>query len=164
VSRPRRWLVGGLAGFLIFGHAYDVIAKGEHWPLSSYPMYADVLTTPTFRLVRLFAVTSEEPPREVAIESGWMRTNLNRILRRPDAMEQLRKAITAYARTQEWSRDGEPVLAYRVYDQHWDLDPNADSDRAADSTTLIFELRHPTMDVSAATTRGTTGATTQETP
>lgn len=154
MSRPRRWIVGTLAIGLIVGHAYDVIARGEHWPLSSYPMYADVLTTPTFRLVRLFAVTSESPLREVAIEQGWMRNNLNRILRRADAKAQMRRAITAYGRASGWSHDGRAVLAYRVYEQHWDLDPNADSDRAPDSTTLLFELRppHPTSAPSTTTT------------
>jgi hypothetical protein len=120
-------------------------------------MYAEMLTTPTFRLVRLFAVTSENPQREIAIEQGWMRNNLNRILRRKDAPVQMRKAITAYGRASGWSRDGRPVIAYRVYEQHWDLDPNVDSSRAPDSTTLIFELRNPTATATTAPTTATTG-------
>jgi hypothetical protein len=145
-----------LAALLVFGHAYDVITKAEHWPLSSYPMYADVLTTPTFRLVRLFAVTSEEPLSEVAIEQGWLRNNLNRILRRADAKVQMRKAVTAYARASEWSRDGQPVIAYRVYEEHWHLDPNVDGNRAPDSTKLLFELRHPPTSTAPAAKATTT--------
>jgi len=154
----QRWLVSALAALLVFGHAYDVFTKDEHWPMSSYPMYADMLTTPTFRLVRLFAVTSESPPREIPIEQGWMRNNLNRILRRADADVQMRKAITAYGRANGWSRDGQPVLAYRVYEQHWALDADADSDRAPDSTKLVFELHRPPVTLPA------TPATTGEAP
>ena len=160
----RRWLVLALVGLLVAGHAYDVFTKDEHWPLSSYPMYAEMLTPPTFRLVRLFAVTSQSPLREVPIEQGWMRNNLNRILRRADANVQMRKAITAYGRATGWSRDGQPVLAYRVYEQHWDLDADADSDRAPDTTRLVFELRRPTAPATVTTTRASTTETTREPP
>ncbi len=116
--RRRRWLVYALSGGLIVGHAYDVVTKGEHWPISSYPMYTD-LNPSTFTLVRLWGVTNEDPPREVPIAPSWMRGTLLRIMQRPDASAKLRQAVIHYAQAygwDAWAPHGTEFVAYTVYD------------------------------------------------
>jgi hypothetical protein len=139
----RRWLVGGLACALILGHAFDVFTKGEHWPVSSYPMYAELMTERSFRLIRLVGVTDNQPPREVPFDSAWLRKSLSQIVRRPDARKRLRRAVIDYAAAAGWERrrEGGPFVAYRVYDQTWDLRPERDPDRPPDRNSLLFELR-----------------------
>ena len=139
----RRWLVGGFACALIFGHAFDVFTKGEHWPVSSYPMYAELMTERTFRVIRLVGVTDDQPPREVPFDSAWLRKSLSQIVRRPDARKRLRRAVNDYAAAAGWERRdaGGPFVAYRVYDLTWELRPDADPDREPDRRSLLLEVR-----------------------
>ena len=160
VPRRRRWLVYALSGGLIVGHAYDVATKGEHWPISSYPMYAD-LNPSTFKLVRLWGQTNEVPPREIPIDPAWMRGSIMRIMRRPDALSRLRQAITQFAHSygwNAWAPAGTEFVVFRVYEQEWTLRADADPDRPADRTRLLLEVKRGGP-VAAAAAAATTAAT-----
>ena len=156
----RRWLVYALSGGLIVGHAFDVATKGEHWPISSYPMYSE-LTPSTFRLVRLWGYTNENPRRYAPIDPTWMRRSLMRIMRRPDAQARLRHAIVQYAEAygpDAWAPQGFEFVGYAVFEQEWTLRADADPDRPADRMTLLFEMER---DNAAIATTTTTAATTK---
>ena len=145
VPRRRRWLVYTLSAGLIVGHGYDVATRGEHWPLSSYPMYAD-LNPSTFKLVRLWGKTNEDPPRELPIDPAWLRGTIMRIMRRPDAPVRLRRAVEQYAHAygwDAWAPPGVEFVEYTVYEQVWTLRADADPDRPADSVKLLFQLQRP---------------------
>jgi hypothetical protein len=149
LPKRRRWLVYALATALIVGHAFDVVTKGEHWPISSYPMYAD-LNPSDFRMIRLVGVKDETPQREIPMDGAWIRNSLLRLARRPDADARLREAVSAYAHSAGWERphDGGPFIAYRVYEQRWQLRADADPDRKPDEAKLLVELWRPPEETS----------------
>lgn len=158
MRRTRRWLVYALAGGLIVGHAYDVVTKGEHWPISSYPMYAD-LNGREFRMIRLVGVTPHDPPREVPMDGAYIRSTLLRAVRRPDAARRIAQVATAYAKAAGLDHPSKPgpFVAYRVYEQNWTLRADADPTRAPDHAKLLFEVRR---DHFIATTMPTTSGAT----
>lgn len=159
MPRRRRWLVYALAGGLIVGHAFDVVTKGEHWPVSSYPMYSE-LNPSTFKLVRLFGVTNERPPREIPIDPAWLRGSLMRIMRRPDAPARLRQAVTQFAHSygwRSWAPEGTEFIRFTVYEEEWTLRADADPDRRADRRKVL--LRYERDGASAKTTAAGAGTT-----
>jgi hypothetical protein len=158
VTWRTRWLVCGLAIFLILGHAFDAFTEGDHWPISSYPMYAYV-NPHTFKLTRLFGVTDEQPPREIPLDTPWLRNTFNRILRRPaDRDVRLRHAVENYAHTYGWTRpkDKAQLVAYRLYAHAWELRPDADPSRLPDASTLLVEMRREDVTATTATTPAAT--------
>lgn len=166
MPRYRRWLVYAMSIGLIVGHGYDVFTRGEHWPISSYPMYSD-LNPSTFKLVRLFGRTSGDKPYDVPIDPAWMRTSLVRIMREPDAQDRLRHAVTQYAEAYGWggwAPPGEVFSTYSVWEHEWTLRADADPKRPPDTSTLLFELqRVPTAPTKKKRKRKVTTTTTTTT-
>lgn len=147
VSRLRRWLVCAFGGVLVIGHALDVATSSEHWPISCYPMYARLHATPSFQMIRLVGLTVQDPPREVPLDSPWLRSNFSRIARAADAPARLLEAVETYAGVAGWDRpeDFGPFAAYRIYEQHWTLRADVHPIRPPDHATLLVELRRPTV-------------------
>jgi len=145
IPRYRRWLVGAFAGVLVLGHLADVVTGSEHWPFSCYPMYARLQRSTSYETIRLVGVTVGAPPREVPMDTPFLRSNFARLGRLPDREVRLQEAVEVYANAVGWDRPNDfgPFNAYRVYEQRWTLRADVDPVRPPDRATLLAELRRP---------------------
>jgi hypothetical protein len=135
VTRARRWFLSCVFLVLIGGSAYDVVRNQEHWPFSQYPMFSGTWKSPTFTWLRLFGVTGDG--REIALASNEyiqpfdqsrLPKALRRILDEPDHVERLHIAIADCLARYELLRargehDGPPIVAMRLYELEWRIDP-----------------------------------------
>jgi hypothetical protein len=153
MTRARRALVNVVAAGLIGGSAYDIVTDQEHWPFSQYPMFSDVWRSPTFTWLRLFGVTADG--REFPLDSNrqiapFDQSRLPKALRRmrdePDGPARIRTAVAdCLARYDELRlarvHDSPAVVAMRLYELEWTIDPaGANLDRP-DRRELIAEVR-----------------------
>jgi hypothetical protein len=141
-------LIGVIAGSL-----FDIVTDQEHWPFSQYPMFSGVWRSPTFTWLRLFGVTADG--REVALDANRyvapfdqsrLPKALKRMLEERDGATRVQTALpdlmTRYEqlRTRE-AHDGPPIVAMRLYELEWTIDPQAANVDRPDSRRLIAEVR-----------------------
>jgi hypothetical protein len=153
VTPPRRILLNAVFLALIVGSAYDIVRDQEHWPLSQYPMFSVAWHSSTFAWLRLFGVTAEgrEFPlasnRYIApFDQSRLPKALRRIMDGPDGPAKTREAVAeCLARYttlgEERLHNGPPLVAMRLYELEWTIDPDAANVDRPDSRRLITEVR-----------------------
>jgi len=135
MARSRVLLVNLLIAAIVLGQLYDTAADGDHWPFSSYPMFAQP-REPLIRVKRLYGVTGDGEvalvvPRHLApFHEARVMTAFKRIGRRPDRDQRLHAALEGVlARYDELRAAGEhdgPALdGVRLYVVTWPFDPTA---------------------------------------
>jgi hypothetical protein len=141
-----------LIGFIL-GSAYDIVADQEHWPFSQYPMFSGTWRSSTFTWLRLFGVTAdgrEFPLNENRYVSPFDQSRLPKALRqmlqKPDGPARVRTALSDLfaryeeLRNDEW-HDGPRIVAMRLYELEWTIQPNARNLDRPDRRELVAEVR-----------------------
>jgi hypothetical protein len=137
---------------LIAGSAYDIVTDQEHWPFSQYPMFSGIWKSPTFTWPRLFGVTVEgrefplDANRYVApFDQSRLPKALRRMMDEPDGDRRLRAALpdllARYEQLRGVSHEGPPLVALRLYELEWTIDPNAANVDHPDRRRFIAEVR-----------------------
>lgn len=166
LSLPRLAMVHAMLAALVLGSAYDIYTGREHWPLSPYPMFSQVVREPTLHGLRLMGVPESADAAEVPIldygmlepldqrrvETALART-VNNVSRRHLVAEMLRDRLFHYERHRlAGNHDGPPLKALRLYETFWTLQPDAGNVDRPDKTTLVHEVTHADLHRSARTT------------
>ena len=151
MARSRVLLVNLLVAFVVAGQLYDTAADGDHWPFSSYPMYAKP-REPLVRMKRLYGVTaSGEVPIVVPLQlapfnEARLMTAFKRIGRREDRDARLAAALRWTLERYEGLRrsgahDGPEIQGMRLYLLSWPLDPAAANRDVPGDRRLLGEVR-----------------------
>jgi hypothetical protein len=154
VTRVRRLFLSAVFLALIAGSAYDVVTDQEHWPFSQYPMFSVAWHSPTFSWLRLFGVTADG--REFPLASNRyiapfdlsrLPKALKRIMDGADGAARVRTAVAECLGRYDALRgdrlhDGPPIVAMRLYELVWTIDPDAANVDKPDRRRLITEVRH----------------------
>ena len=141
-----------LAAFIAIS-GYDIATDQEHWPFSQYPMFAEAWTSSSFSWLRVFGVTQDG--REFPLDanryiSPFDQSRLPKALRRmreyPDGQARLETALRDVMARYEVLRlredhDGPPVVAMRLYELEWKIDPAAANVDRPERKTFIAEAR-----------------------
>jgi hypothetical protein len=148
----RRGFINLVLVGLIAGSAYDIVTDQEHWPFSQYPMFSGTWKSQTFTWLRLFGVT--EDGREVALDANryiapFDQSRLPKALRRMmderDGDARIRTALpdlfTRYEQLRGDKHEGPPIVALRLYELEWTIDPNAANVDRPDRRRFIAEMR-----------------------
>lgn len=152
-ARVRRACINLVLVGLIAGSAYDTITDQEHWPFSQYPMFSGTWTNRTFTWLRLFGVSSDG--REFALDENRfiapfdqsrLPKSLRRMLQAPDRDARIEVALPdLFARYEQLRRqaahDGPPIVALRLYELEWTIQPDAGNVDHPDSRRFIAEVR-----------------------
>jgi hypothetical protein len=150
VSTARRRVLAVLAAAIVLGQLYDTAVDGDHWPFSSYPMFARPRET-TLRVRRLHGVTAagdEVPivvPRDLPpFHEARLMTAFKRLGRRPDRDARLSSALDATLALYEDGRsagvhDGVALQGMRLYLVSFAFDPRAANRGAPDERRLLAE-------------------------
>ena len=153
MTLDRRVFLSAVFLVLIGGSAYDVATEQEHWPFSPYPMFSGVWHSPTFSWLRLFGVTADG--REFALDANQyvapfdqsrLPKALKQMLQQPDGVARARVALADCLQRYDELRlegrhDGPPLVAMRLYDLTWTIDPDAANVDRPDRRRLIAEVR-----------------------
>lgn len=149
----RRACVNLVLVCLVAGSAYDIITDQEHWPFSQYPMFSGAWKSPTFAWLRLFGVTSDG--REFALDDNRfvapfdqsrLPKALRRMLETPDQDMRIQAALPdLFARYEQLRQravhDGPPIVALRLYELEWTIDPAAANVDHPDARRFVAEVR-----------------------
>jgi hypothetical protein len=141
-----------LLGF-IAASVYDTLTDQEHWPFSQYPMFSGTWTSPTFTWLRLFGVTAEG--REFSLDANRfvepfdqsrLPKALKRMLEKPDGDARIRRALPDLFMRYEQLRhegrhDGPAIVALRLYELEWAIDPHASNVDLPDRRRFVAEVR-----------------------
>lgn len=149
MTRARRVLVGTIATLLVVASVFEIVRDGDHWPLSSYSMFAE-LRAPDVRLKRLYGVHDGHEmelivPLHVApFHEARLMTALRRLGRRGDGPDARRAALHAILERYETLRaaqqhDGPVLDGLRFYELSW---PRASGavNRESPSRRMITEV------------------------
>jgi hypothetical protein len=153
VARSRLVFVNLILCGLIGGSLFDIATDQEHWPFSQYPMFSGVWRSPTFTWLRLFGVTADG--REFPLDSNQyvapfdqsrLPKALRRMLDEKDGRVRLRAALAdCFARYEDLRRDdrhnGPPIVAMRLYELEWTIDPQGANVDRPDERRFIAEVR-----------------------
>lgn len=135
MSRARQLAVSAFLLLVIFGHLFDIAFAAEHWPFSSYPMYAEIYRSEV-RRKQVVGVTADgrEVPLEVNLhlspfDNTRMHWALNR-LRRDGGSHEYRRALAFllahYERLRlEGRHRGPQIVGLRSYAARWKIEPDA---------------------------------------
>jgi hypothetical protein len=149
----RRAFVNIVLLAVICGSLYDIVTDQEHWPFSQYPMFSGVWRSPTFTWLRLFGVSSDgrefplDANRYVApFDQSRLPKALKRMTEARDGESQLRAALPdLFARYDQLrlagEHDGPPIVAMRLYELEWTIDPQAANVDRPDRRRYIAEVR-----------------------
>ena len=155
MTATRRAFLNLVFAGLILGSAYDIATDQEHWPLSQYPMFSGTWRSPTFEWLRLFGVTADgrEFPlasnRYIApFDQSRLPKALKRMLDEPDGQARVKTAVgdclARYdALREQHVHDGPPLVAMRLYELEWTIDPEAANVDHPDRRRFITEVKHP---------------------
>ena len=149
----RRTFVNLILAAFIAITAYDIVTDQEHWPFSQYPMFAEAWTSSSFSWLRVFGVT--EDGREFPLDANryiapFDQSRLPKALRRmreqPDGKARIETALRdVMARYEVLRRDdvheGPPIVAMRLYELEWRIDPEAANVDRPERKTFIAEVR-----------------------
>jgi hypothetical protein len=151
-ARVRRICINLILVGLIAGSAYDIVTDQEHWPFSQYPMFSGTWTSPTFTWLRLFGVAADG--REFALDANsyvapFDQSRLPKALKRMmaardgDARIQiaLPDLFARYEQLRGAAHDGPPIVALRLYELEWTIDPHAANVNRPDRRRFIAEVR-----------------------
>lgn len=133
--RVRRRLVLTLVALVVAAWAVDVVRDGDHWPMSSYSMFAE-LRAPDVRLKRLVGVHDGHeidlvvPVHLPPFHEARLMTAFRRLGRRADGPEARRAALVACLDRYEALRvagvhDGPPLETLRYEELAWPLESGA---------------------------------------
>jgi hypothetical protein len=154
LSISRMVLVWTLMVVLIGGSLYDIVTNREHWPLSPYPMFSRVDLRPAVESLRLFGVTQERVPREIALLdeelikpfdqcrlSTALQATYNNPARRALTETLLRDVLLRYeSRRVNGEHTGPPLQAVRAYHVTWALDSQARNVDTPDVKRMLAEV------------------------
>jgi hypothetical protein len=138
---------------LIAGSAYDIVTDEEHWPFSQYPMFSGLWKSPTFTWLRVFGVTAdgrEFPLDANAFIAPFDQSRLPKALRRmlelADSDVRITTALSdVFARYEQLrlthTHDGPALVAMRLYELEWTIDPNGVNVDSPDRRRFIAEVR-----------------------
>ena len=138
---------------LLAGSAYDTVTDQEHWPFSQYPMFSGTWASPTFTWLRLFGVTADgrefplDDNRFVApFDQSRLPKSLRQMLQAPDPDARIHAALLDLAARYEQLRqdaahDGPPLVALRLYEMEWTIEPDAGNVDRPDDRRFIAEVR-----------------------
>lgn len=166
MSRARVLLVVAVLIFIAGGSLYDIFMKVEHWPFSPYRLYTVTQTEPVVRTYRLMGVTLDSAGAEVSLTDqtylypldnarlvlAFYGMNVNpQLFTRRDGRSNdemiaagLRDCLLRYeARRIAGRHDGPALRGLRLYDMHWQLDPQARNAATPDEKLLLAELILP---------------------
>lgn len=148
----RRALINVVLSALIAGSAYDIVTDQEHWPFSQYPMFSGTWRSPRFTWLRLFGVTADG--REIALDRNryiapFDQSRLPKVLRRMlderDGPSRVRMALPdlllRYEQLRGETHDGPAIVALRLYELEWTIDPDAANIDEPDARRFIAEAR-----------------------
>jgi hypothetical protein len=153
VTRARRLLINFVLAVLIAGSVYDIAADDEHWPFSPYPMFSGVWRSPTFTWLRLIGVTSDG--REFVLDTNdyiepfdqsRLAKGLKRMLEGDANPARIQMALGDCLKRYEDLRraarhSGPPLIAMRLYELEWTIDPQAANVDRPDRRRFIAEVR-----------------------
>jgi hypothetical protein len=149
----RRACVNLVILILIAGSAYDTVTDQEHWPFSQYPMFSGTWKSPTFTWLRLFGVTADggefalDANRFVApFDQSRLPKALKQMLDTADGDVRIRTALpdlfTRYEQLrQNGAHDGPAIVALRLYELEWTIDPKAANVDRPDARRFVAEVR-----------------------
>jgi hypothetical protein len=149
ISRARRALVLAVTACALVGSLFEIVRDGDHWPLSSYSMFAE-LRAADVRLKRLVGVHDGRevelvvPLHLAPFHEARLMTAFRRLGRRDDGPRLRRDALGALlARYDELRRvgahDGPRLDALRFYELTWPLASRA-ANRDEPTRRLIAEV------------------------
>lgn len=149
MSRARRALVLAVTAAALVGSAFEIVRDGDHWPLSSYSMFAELRGTDV-RLKRLVGVRDGRevelvvPLHLAPFHEARLMTAFRRLGRRDDGPQLRRDALAACLERYDSLRrsgahDGPELDALRFYELTWPLASGAAS-REAPTRRLIAEV------------------------
>lgn len=150
MPRSRMLLVSLVVAAILAGQLYDTAVDGDHWPFSSYPMFAKPRES-VVRLKRLYGVTTagEVPlvvPRHLApFHEARLMTAFKRLGRRDDRALRLNAALHGVLEIYEQRRragahDGPMLDGVRLYLVTWPLEPAAANRDAPGTRRLLGEV------------------------
>lgn len=150
MTRARRAVVVALLALVVAAWAVDVVRDGDHWPFSSYSMFAE-LRSPDVRLKRLVGVHGGReldlvvPVHLAPFHEARLMTAFRRLARRPDGPHARREALAACLARYEERRaagehDGPQLDAIRFYELVWPLESGAANRAAPSMRRLIAEV------------------------
>jgi hypothetical protein len=148
----RRAIVNLVLIGLVGGHAYDIVTDQEHWPFSQYPMFSGTWTSPSFTWLRLFGVTADgrEFPLDdnkyiEPFDQSRLPKALRRMMQARDGDARIRTALpdllARYEQLRGDEHDGPPIVALRLYELEWRIDPQAANIDTPDRRRFIAEVR-----------------------
>jgi hypothetical protein len=149
ISPVRRTLVLAVTALVVVASAFEIVRDGDHWPLSSYSMFAE-LRTSEVRLKRLVGVHDGRevdlvvPLHLAPFHEARLMTAFRRLGRRDDGPRLRRDALAAcLARYDELRRtsahDGPELDGLRFYEVTWPLASGA-ANRDEPTRRLIAEV------------------------
>jgi len=153
VTARRRAFLNLVFVALIGGSLYDIVLDQEHWPFSQYPMFSTVWRAPSFTWFRLFGVKSDgnEFPLD---DNSYIRPfdqarlpyAIRRIVGNSHRARRLDEAVRdCFLRYDELARAGAhagpPLVAMRLYELEWTIDPAAANVNRPDRRRLLAEVQ-----------------------
>lgn len=141
-------LIAGVIG----ASSYDIVTGQDHWPFSSYPMFAGVHRTQLFEWPRLFGVTPDG--REVPLlgddllwpfDQSRLPLGLRTMYRSqgsgPRMSAALQDCLVRYEQRRRAGRHHGPALTgVRLYFLTWPLDPYGANLERPTRRTLVAEV------------------------
>ncbi len=115
------WMV---IGFIFLGSANDIVFSTEHWPFSSYPMYASVRKKNNATVIHVYLIGPDG--EEFLAQSAFHpfdRSRLHHSLRRRKSPRTIQRAGQALLSLYSKHGDGKPIRGLRIYECTWELDP-----------------------------------------
>ena len=155
VTSVRRAFLNTVFAVLILGSAYDIVTDQEHWPFSQYPMFSVSWHSHAFTWLRLFGVTADGREFPLAsnkyiapFDESRLPKALRRMMERPDGADRVRTAVADCLARYDTLRedrlhDGPPLVAMRLYEVEWTIDPAAANVDTPDRRRLITEVNQP---------------------
>jgi hypothetical protein len=145
MSIPRKLLVLVVSLFLTGASLHDtVLHRDDHWPISSYGMYAGAESPGDVALTTVSGITRDG--RELTLgdddfvpfDRSRLRLALDRVLRKPRPLQEraLRNLLEIYERNRREGRHGGPEIAgLRASRVTWHVTP--DEQRIVDREPLV---------------------------
>jgi hypothetical protein len=150
MSRPRLVVVYALGAVILGGALSELVRDTEHWPFSPYPMYSELSPSKTLSVPRLYGVVQTSPLIEIQLDNGLYIQPFDNS-RLADALEHARQkdklqeavadCLTRYEVLRRAGRhDGPPLVAMRLYEVTWTLDPSPSDLNQPDHKELLTEV------------------------
>jgi hypothetical protein len=155
MTRFRRIVVTSGLVALVGAHLVELTRDSEHWPVCSYPMYAELADEPTVESHRLVGVRADTGAEMWLHAQEYIgpfdQSRLAMVLMRiavhggKDRWDRaLADLLQRYEqRRQSGLHDGPPLTGMRVYETRHDLHPEAKNRHTPEYRELIAEAEAP---------------------